>query len=127
MSHHHSEEPKPELKEVISPSENSHPFLSKNDLSLLTLASPFLSANGQKIISFFVNFNQNSAQTLDFSRFLNQLGISDGNKLLQELLPVVLGLLSKIEQGGLDPSLLTSLLGMMNNNTAPSSQEAANS
>lgn len=127
MSHRHSEEPKAELKQVISSTEESHPFLSKNDLALLTMATPFLSANGQKLVSFFVNFNQSPAQSANFSGFLNQIGNTDGNNMLQELLPAILGLAGKLDQGGLDPSLLTSLMGLMKNTIAPPSQEAANS
>ncbi len=125
MSRRHSEEPDTDLKQIQASPEESNPFLSKNDLTLLTMASPFLSANGQKLISFFVNFNQSPVQSPVFSG-LNQLGNSDGNKLLQELLPAILGLVGKIDQGDLDPGLFTSLLGMMKNSTTPSSQDAAN-
>lgn len=122
MSHRHSEEPKIEPKQVLPSSEESHPFLSKNDLTLLTMATPFLSANAQKLISFFVNFNHNSIQSPDFSGILNQLSNPDGNKLLQELLPIILGMTGKMDQGGFDPGLLTSLLGTLNRSSSPISQ-----
>lgn len=119
MGHRHAEEPNIEPKQVVSSSEESHPFFSKNDLSILGITTPFLSPNGQKLVSFFVNFNQNSSLP-DLGGILNQLGNPDNNKLFQDLLPALLGLVNKKEHGGIDPSLLTSLLGMFNkNNTSP--------
>ncbi|MGE5607486.1 MAG: hypothetical protein ACM3YE_17575 [Bacteroidota bacterium] len=123
MSHRHSEEPKTELKQVISSSDEpkeNNPFLSKNDIALLTMATPFLSPNAQKLISFFVNFTQGSFPLPDFGGVQNQLGNSDPNKMLQDLLPALLGLVGRMNQNGIDPSLFTSLLGMFNNNTQSS-------
>ncbi len=125
MSHRHMEEPKTEPKQVIPSSEELHPFFSKNDLSLLNIATPFLSPNGQKLLSFFINFNQNSSHLPDIGGILSQLGNSDSNKLVQDLLPALLGLASKMDQGSFDPSLLTSLLGMFNKNNASPNQTVA--
>lgn len=119
MSHRRSEEHKTELKQVVPSSEEpkeNNPFLSKNDIALLTIATPFLSPNGQKLISFFINFTQSSFPVPDFSGVQNQLGNSDTVKMLQDLLPALLGLAGRINQNGIDPSLMTSLLGMFNNN-----------
>lgn len=119
MSHRHSEEHKAELKPVNPSSEEpkeNNPFLSKNDITLLTLATPFLSPNGQKLISFFINFSQSSSPLPDFNGVQSQLGNSDTFKMLQDLLPALLGLAGRMNQNGIDPSLLTSLLGMFNNN-----------
>lgn len=121
MSHRHSEEHKIELKPVSpssdEPKENN-PFLSKNDIALLTLATPFLSPNGQRLISFFINFTQSSPSLPDFSGVQSQLGNSDTFKMLQDLLPALLGLAGRMNQNGIDSSLLTSLLGMFNNNAS---------
>jgi hypothetical protein len=125
MSHRRSEEPKTEPKLGISPPDESqepNPFLSKNDITLLTMAAPFLSPNGQKLVSFFVNFNHSSFPIPDLGGAQNLLGISDTNKLLQDLLPTLLGLAGKMNQNGIDPSLFTSLLGMFNNNPTQASQ-----
>lgn len=120
MSHRHFEEHKTELKPVSPSSDEpkeTNPFLSKNDITLLTLAIPFLSPNGQRLISFFINFSQSSSPLPDFSGVQSQLGNSDTFKMLQDLLPALLGLAGRMNQNGIDPGLLTSLLGMFNNNT----------
>lgn len=127
MGHHHSEEPKIEPKLNVSSPEEVHPFLSKNDLALLSLATPFLSPNGQKIINFFINFNhQGQIQLPDFSGIFNQFSNSDNGKLLQEFLPLIFNLTSKMDQVNLDPGLLTSLLGLLNNNHKPNTQDNPN-
>lgn len=127
MSHRHSEEPKTEPKQVVSSSDESkenNPFLSNNDITLLTMATPFLSPNGQKLISFFINFGQSSFPAPDFGGVQKLLGNADNNKLLQDILPALLGLAGKMNQTGIDPSLFTSILGMFNNNAAQPSQAA---
>lgn len=119
MSHRHSEERETEPKQVLPSSDESkesNPFLSNNDITLLTMAAPFLSPNGQRLISFFINFGQSSLPAPDFGGVQKLLGNTDSNKLLQDLLPALLGLAGRMNQSGIDPSLFTSLLGMFNNN-----------
>ncbi len=126
MSHRHSEEIKNEPKQVISSSEELNPFLSKNDLTILTMAIPFLSANGQKLLSFFINFNQSPISTPDFSGILNLFNNNDNNNnVLRELLPALLGLAVNTEQGNFDPGILKSLIGMINTNHTSNSKEPA--
>jgi hypothetical protein len=128
MSHRHSEEPKTEPKEASSPSGESienNPFLSKNDIALLTLATPFLSPSGQRLISFFLNFNQSPFSMPDFGSIQNQLSNNEGNKLIQDLLPTLLSIAGKMNQKGIDPSLFTSLLGMFNNGPPQPSRTAS--
>lgn len=128
MGHRHSQEPKNEPKQVVSvtdDSEKSNPFLSNNDQSLLTLVTPFLSPSGQKLISFFVRFNQSSFPLPDFSGIQNQSGNFEANKLLQDTIPTLLSLAGKMNREGFDPGLFTSLLGMFNNSAPQANQEAA--
>lgn len=122
MSHRHSEETKNEPKQVTPSSVEPNPFLSKNDITILTMATPFLSANGQKLISFFIGFNQNPAPTPDFSGILNMLNTSNNN-LLRELLPVMLGLAGNMDQRSFDPGLVKSLLEMFNTNTSTANKD----
>ncbi|NLY75732.1 MAG: hypothetical protein GX075_10550 [Firmicutes bacterium] len=129
MSHRHSENSKPEAQPVAVANGEAHPFLTKNDLTLLTMVTPFLSANGQKLLSFFINFNNRApAQAPDLSGIFNLSAGSGGNRLLQELLPALLALAGKTtEQGGFDPGLLTALMGIINNNTGNAAPETPSS
>ncbi len=127
MSHRHSEEHKTEPKQLIPPSDETkenNSFLSKNDITLLTMATPFLSPNAQKLISFFLSFNQSSFPLPDLGIVSNPLGSNDAKKLLPDLLPTLLGLAGKMNQSGFDPSLFTSLLGMFNGNPTQPGQTA---
>lgn len=127
MGHRHSEERETEPKQVLPSSDESkesNPFLSNNDIALLTLATPFLSPNGQRLISFFINFDQSSFPAPDFGGVQKLLGNADSNKLLQDILPALLGLAGKMNQTGIDPGLFRSILGMFNNNAAQPSQAA---
>ena len=128
MSHRPPQEPKNDPKQVVSvtdESEKTNPFFSNNDQTLLTMVTPFLSPNGQRLISFFVHFNHSPFPSPDFSRAQNQSGNLEANKLLQDLFPTLLGLAGKMNRESLDPSLFTSLLGMLNNSAPQSSQETA--
>lgn len=116
MSHRHTEELKIQPQQVLSPPEETNPFLSKNDLTILSMAIPFLSSNGQKIISFFTNFNHNPVPASDFSGILNLFNNSDNIKLIRELLPTLLSMAGNFEQGSFDPNILKSLLGVININ-----------
>jgi len=129
MSHRHSENSKPETQPVAVVNGGANPFLTKNDLTLLTMVTPFLSANGQKLLLFFINFNnRGSAQTPDFSGIFNHSAGAGGNRLLQELLPALLAMAGKsTEQGGFDPGLLTALMGIINKNTGNAEPETASS
>lgn len=123
MGHRHSEETtKLEPKQAIPSSENSNPFLSIKDITVLTMATPFLSANGQKLISFFTGFNQSSAPTPDFSGILNMLNTSNSNPL-RELLPIILGLAGNADQRNFDPGLVKSLLEILNTNKGTINKE----
>jgi len=121
MGHQH--EPKKDLK-LVEPEiveKNIHPFLEKNDLTLLAMISPLLSPAGQKLVSFFVNFggSETTAVSAPFGDLLPQLSAIQKNSLT-ELAPTLLNLLSSQETkgsgGGINPALLTTLLGMLNNN-----------
>jgi hypothetical protein len=103
MSHHrHRElnnlneyvESKPgEKLESYSP-KAPHPFFQENDLMLLSVISPFLSQNGQKIISFFVNFGKESPATApqgaDIAGLFMQMLKNTDPAFLQNLVPLFL-------------------------------------
>ena len=123
MGHRHSEETNLEPKQVIPSSENSNPFLSSNDITILTIATPFLSANGQKLISFFTGFNQSPVTTPDFSGILSMLNTSNNNNPLRELLPVILSLTGNMDQRSFDPGLVKSLLEILNTSKGSTNKE----
>lgn len=123
MGHRHSEEVKNQHQQVLSTSEETNPFLSKNDLTILSMSIPFLSSNGQKIVSFFTNFNRNPVPASDFSGILNLLNNSENSNLIRELLPALLGLAGNFEQGSFDPNILKSLLGIINPNNSSTGKE----
>ena len=123
MGHQHDS--KKELKPVPLEKE-SHPFLEKNDITYLSMIRPLLSSNAQKLVSFFVDFdNQGQSQSvsstpsnLNLSDLMSQLSPGQKNSIA-ELAPTLLGMLSNSDSkggtGGINPALLTSLLSMLNN------------
>ncbi|NLW46333.1 MAG: hypothetical protein GXY86_03200 [Firmicutes bacterium] len=124
MGHRRSEETKLEPKQVIPSSEDSNPFLSNNDITILTMATPFLSASGQKLISFFTAFNQSPAPAPDFNGILNMLNTSNSNNPLRELLPIILGLAGNADQRNFDPSLVKSLFEIFKTNKGTNNKES---
>jgi hypothetical protein len=96
MGHHRHREPN-EIKEYQElPSEerevqNVHPFFQGNDLAILSVICPFLSQNGQKIISFFMNFGgdngANNSPASDIAGLLMQTLKNVDPNFLQSLLP----------------------------------------
>lgn len=97
---------------------NNHPFLEKNDITLLSIVSPLLSAPAQKLVSFFINFcNNEPACGLNFNELLNQFGTKPKNSTATELLPSLLNMASGSDlKNALNPALLTTLLSMLSNN-----------
>lgn len=125
MGHRHPEEAKIEPKQPISSFEEPNPFLSKNDISILTIITPFLSTNGQKLISFFAGFNHNPAPAPDLSGIANLFNMSNNNKSLRDLLPLFLSLIGSMDQKNFDPGLIKSMLEMLNSNNGASNKETA--
>jgi hypothetical protein len=128
MGHQH--EPKRELKpvEIEKTEKNLHPFLEKNDITLLSMINPLLSPNGQKLVSFFVNFGNsdsvaNPASPNSNIRDLFSQLAGGQNNAIADLAPSLLGMLSgnagADSKGGLNPALLTTLLSSMLNNSQP--------
>lgn len=126
MSHRHSEEAKIEPTQTMPSFEEPNPFLSKNDISILTIITPFLSANGQKLISFFAGFNHSPASAPDLSGILNLFNTSNNNKSLRDLLPIFLSLVGNMDQRNFDPSLVGSMLEMLNLNSSAANKETEN-
>lgn len=108
----------------------SHTFLEKNDITFLSMIRPLLSPNGQKLVSFFVDFdNQGSVNTptssLNIGDLLSQLSPNQKNSIA-ELAPSILGMLSNGDakgSNGLNPALLTTLLSTMMNNSNTKKEE----
>jgi hemoglobin-like flavoprotein len=93
----------------------THPFLEKNDVTLLSVINPLLSSNGQKIVSFFVNFaNNEDPSSFNLSNYFNQISNKTRGQT-GDLLPSLIGLLSNPEaKNSLNPALLTTLFSMLN-------------
>lgn len=99
MSHHRRRETT-ELKEYQESqsqeqaNQNTHPFLQENDLTILSVISPFLSPNAQKLITFFVNFGSENPnpQAPDIAGLLMQTLKNTDPNFLQNLLPAFLNL-----------------------------------
>jgi hypothetical protein len=126
MSHRHSEETKIEPTQTMPSFEEPNPFLSKNDISILTILTPFLSTNGQKLISFFAGFHHSPASTPDLSGILNLFNTSNNNKSLRDLLPIFLSLVGNMDQINFDPNLVKSMLEMLNPNNGVANKETEN-
>ncbi|HEX3046173.1 MAG TPA: hypothetical protein VHY08_15565, partial [Bacillota bacterium] len=95
MSHHRRRESTElnEYQETQSKEQavqNAHLFFQENDLAILSVISPFLSPNGQKLISFFVNFGKENPnpQALDITGLLMQTLKNTDQNFLQNLLPL---------------------------------------
>lgn len=125
MSHRHSEEVKIEPNPTMPSFEEPNPFLSKIDISILTIITPFLSTNGQKLISFFTGFNHGPASAPDLSGILSLFNASN-NKSLRDLLPIFLSLVGNMDQRNFDPSLVKSMLEMVNSNNGATNKELEN-
>jgi hypothetical protein len=118
MSHHetfHEITEETKFKEEDNEKEkNLHPFLEKNDITLLSIINPLLSNNGQKLVSFFINFgNQETNLPLQLNELINQLANKPKNSA-GELLPSLLGMLSGPDQK-INPALISTLLSMFVN------------
>jgi hypothetical protein len=96
---------------------NSHPFLEKNDITFLSIIHPLLSPNGQKLVSFFINFgNQEPHLPLQFNELITQLATKQKNNPAGEMLPSLLGMLSGPDQkNALNPAVISTLLSMLAN------------
>lgn len=123
MGHQHDpkKDPKPAVTEAKEP--NVHPFFEPNDLTLLSVVTPMLSSNAQRLISFFINFG--GAEPVsnpigNLAEIFQQLPAKQKNSLT-ELAPAVLGMLSGQDNkgsgtGGLNPALISTLLSTFMNN-----------
>lgn len=122
MSHHNSNnnlETKEKAESIpsVTAEQPVHPFLSKDDIKLLSIMKPFLSTNGQKMIGFFLSFGNETAGDSfpDLSNLLRQAMNKGDTGPLQELLPVLLSSIAgNSNKGGLNPALLTTMLSMLN-------------
>lgn len=133
MGHQHDSKKEPVTLEVVE--KGSHPFLEKNDVTYLSMIRPLLSANAQKLVAFFIDFdntgigagigtNNTSAPSLNLTDLMGQLSPGQKNSIA-DLAPSLLGMLSNNDSkggiggiggaGGINPALLTTLLGMLNN------------
>jgi hypothetical protein len=92
---------------------STHPFLEKNDITLLSVINPLLSPHGQKLVSFFINFANNEVPSpFNFNDYFNQINKTKGTG---DLLPSLISLLSNTEaKNTLNPALLTTLFSMLN-------------
>jgi hypothetical protein len=95
---------------------NPHPFLEKNDITFLSIINPLLSPNGQKLVSFFINFgNQETRLPLQLNELVSQLATKQKNPAA-EMLPTLLGMLSGPDQkNALNPAVISTLLSMFAN------------
>jgi hypothetical protein len=122
MSHQNHDPLETELKVVESlPKENepvkpAHPFLEKNDITLLSIINPLLSPNAQKLTSFFINFGAPEVfPPYNFNEFFNQFNNKPKNPSA-ELLTSLVGLMSGPDaKNSLNPAILTNLLAMLSN------------
>ncbi|HOJ77234.1 MAG TPA: hypothetical protein PLZ08_08365 [Bacillota bacterium] len=134
MGHQH--EPKRELKpvEIEKTEKNLHPFLEKNDITFLSMINPLLSPNGQKLVSFFINFGNSDSVANPVSPNSNLKDLfsqltGGQNNAIADLAPSLLGMLSgnaagaDSKGGGINPALLTTLLSSMLNNSQPSKKD----
>ncbi|MCL6589296.1 MAG: hypothetical protein K6U80_05005 [Firmicutes bacterium] len=99
MGHHHRrEQASPKEHDDLNPGQKpvptSHPFFQENDLAILSVISPFLSPNGQRLISFFLNFEKEdpagTSQTADIAGILLQTLKNTDPNILQNLIPTFL-------------------------------------
>jgi hypothetical protein len=132
MGHQHDpkNDPKRDLKPVgdevkaptVQKAQNAHPFFEPNDLTLLSIVTPMLSSNAQRLISFFINFGGAAPTTNPMSglaEIFQQLPAKQKNSLT-ELAPAVLGMLSQDPKGtgsgGINPALISTLLTTLMSN-----------
>jgi len=105
----------------------NNPFFDKNDLAILSIITPLLSPDAQRLLSFFINYG-NDAPTLatpnplgNLGELLQQLPSGQRNSLM-EIAPSLLSMLAAGQDGkngngsGLNPALLSTLLTAMMNN-----------
>ncbi|HYH02304.1 MAG TPA: hypothetical protein VEC37_04335 [Bacillota bacterium] len=97
---------------------SDHPFLEKNDITLLSIVSPLLSTQAQKLVSFFINFGNNEpAPGLNINELISQFTGKSKNSGTAELLPSLLNMASNSDlKNALNPALLTTLFSMLSNN-----------
>lgn len=95
---------------------NPHPFLEKNDITFLSIINPLLSPNGQKLVSFFINFgNQETNLPSQLNELIGQLATKQKNPA-GEMLPSLLGMLSSPDhKNGINPAVISTLLSMFAN------------
>lgn len=124
MGHQH--DPKKDLKpvEIETKDQNAHPFFEPNDITMLSMVTPMLSSNAQRLISFFINFGDAQASPNpmgNLAEIFQQLSPKQKNSLT-ELAPAVLGMLSGQDNkggggtGGINPALISTLLSTFMNN-----------
>jgi hypothetical protein len=122
MSHQNHETNETELKVVeampkeTEPVKSGHPFLEKNDITLLSIINPLLSSNAQKLTSFFINFGTPEMfPPYNFNDLINQFNNKPKNPS-SELLTSLVGILSgQDSKNTLNPAILTNLLSMLSN------------
>jgi hypothetical protein len=122
MSHQSQESNETDLKVVEpfpkekEPDKPAHPFLEKNDITLLSIISPLLSPAAQRLTSFFINFATPEVyQPYNFNEYMNPYTNKPRNQSV-DLLSSLIGLLSNQDlKNSLNPAMLTTLLNMLNN------------
>lgn len=122
MSHHYSSNNTETNKNTESTAtttveQPAHPFLSKDDIKLFSLMKPLLSANGQKMVGFFLSFGNDAIGDSfpDFSNLLKQAANKSDIGPIQELLPALLtSMAGNSGKGGLNPALITTMMSMLN-------------
>jgi hypothetical protein len=121
MSHQSQEPNETDLKVVEAfpkekePDKPAHPFLEKNDITLLSIINPLLSPTAQKLTSFFINFATPEVYSpYNYNEFMSQYSNKPKNQS-QDLLSSLVGLLSNQDsKNSLNPAILTTLLSMFN-------------
>jgi hypothetical protein len=120
MSHQGHESPEPELKVVEAlpkekePVKPAHPFLEKNDITLLSIINPLLSPNAQKLTSFFINFSVPEVYPpYNYNEYLNPY-INKPKNPSADLLSSLVGLLSNQDpKNSINPAALGNLFNML--------------
>jgi hypothetical protein len=122
MSHQGHESTETELKVIEAipkekePAKPVHPFLEKNDITLLSIINPLLSPNAQRLTSFFINFGTPEVYPpYNFNDYLNQYNNKPKNPSV-DLLTSLVGIMSNQDpKNSLNPAVFSNLLSMLNN------------